>query len=240
MTAAPSKPQREAPSETPAGEHAQKVLRLFACGICGQINRVPVAVPAGAKALCCRCGHDLEIVFDVNIARRNTLVLCLLSLGFLLPGLLMPLLNVQKFGITYNTGVLAGIVDLAGDRQYFLAGLIAVFSVLLPLCKLGLIAFLCLDGSSLTSVRRRYLYSFIETVGRWGTLDVLLLAVLVAVAKMKNILDITAGPGAVVFSCAVFLSLAASQSFSPRILWSEDCQTMAPTCSRINCQRGLQ
>ena len=196
----------------------------MACDVCGQINSVPFGLLPGAKALCCRCGRDLEIFFDPITTRMQTLVLCALSMCFLIPGLLLPLLNIEKFGMAYKTGILLGDVDLWAGRQYFLAGLIAIFSVFFPLLKLGTILFLCTGGTRIRPTYRRYLHLFIELVGRWGTLDVLLLAVLVAVAKMKNILEISAGPGAIVFSLGVFLSLAASQCFSPRILWTNEAE----------------
>jgi len=64
------------------------------------------------------------------------------------------------------------------------------------------------------------MYYFIEIAGRWGTLDVLLLAILIAVVKLGDIVQIVPGSGAIFFATGVFLSLAASASFSPRILWN--------------------
>lgn len=189
------------------------------CQVCGQMNSIPPGLPESAEAYCFRCGGNLEIFFDSRAAAIRTLVLCSLSLCFLIPGLFLPLLKIEKFGVAYETGVIMGVIDLMEGRQFFLALLIAVFSVLFPLLKSFCIFFLCTSGRHIRPAFRRYLHLFIEMVGRWGTLDVLLLAVLVAVAKLKNILAISAGPGAIVFSIGVLLNLAASQSFSPRILW---------------------
>lgn len=196
--------------------------REIACQVCGQINAIPDTVPDGSDACCNRCGGNLDIFFDTRAATIRTLVLCGLSLLFLVPGLYLPLLTIEKFGIIYETGIIMGVVDLVESGQWFLAGLIAVFSVIFPLLKSFCIFFLCVFGRRIRPSFRRHLHLFIEVVGRWGTLDVLLLAVLVAIAKMRNILLISSGPGAIVFSTGVFLNLAASQSFSPRILWEPE------------------
>ncbi|HOT26748.1 MAG TPA: paraquat-inducible protein A [Candidatus Ozemobacteraceae bacterium] len=196
--------------------------RDIACRVCGQINAIPASVPEGSEACCTRCGGNLDVFFDPRAATVRTLVLCGISLLFLVPGLYLPLLKIEKFGIVYETGIIMGVVDLVESGQWFLAGLIAVFSVIFPLLKSFCMFFLCVFGSRIRPSFRRHLHLFIEVVGRWGTLDVLLLAVLVAIAKMRNILLITSGPGAIVFSTGVFLNLAASQSFSPRILWEAD------------------
>jgi len=196
--------------------------RDIACQVCGQINSIPDMVPEGSVVCCHRCGGNLDVFFDPRAATLRTLVLCGLSLLFLVPGLYLPLLKIEKFGIVYETGIIMGVVDLVESGQWFLAGLIAVFSVIFPLLKSFCVFYLCVFGRRIRPSLRRYLHLFIEVVGRWGTLDVLLLAVLVAIAKMRNILMITSGPGAIVFSTGVFLNLAASQSFSPRILWEPD------------------
>ena len=200
----------------------KRVERNIACRVCGQINAIPDTLPDDSEACCNRCGGNLDVFFDPRAATVRTLVLCGLSLLFLVPGLYLPLLKIEKFGITYETGIIMGVVDLFESGQWFLAGLIAVFSVIFPLLKSFCIFFLCVFGRRIKPSLRRHLHLFIEVVGRWGTLDVLLLAVLVAVAKMRNILLITSGPGAIVFSTGVFLNLAASQSFSPRILWEAE------------------
>ena len=57
------------------------------------------------------------------------------------------------------------------------------FSILAPVAKLGAI-FTLTAGVSLRAHHRAATYRFVEWVGRWGVVDVLLVAVLVAIVKL--------------------------------------------------------
>jgi paraquat-inducible protein A len=52
-------------------------------------------------------------------------------------------------------------------------------------------------------------------------LDVFLLSVLVALVKLGNFATVVPGPGLLAFSAVVVLTILASSSFDPRLLWKE-------------------
>jgi paraquat-inducible protein A len=62
----------------------------------------------------------------------------------------------------------------------------------------------------------------VEFLGRWGMVDVLLVAVLVAVVKLGDLVTVTPGPGVLAFGSVVVLSLLASAAFDPHALWEPD------------------
>ena len=66
---------------------------------------------------------------------------------------------------------------------------------------------------------RTRIYRFIDAVGPWAMLDVFLLAVLVALVKLGSIATILPGPGLIAFSAVVVLTMLASASFDPRMIW---------------------
>ncbi len=73
-----------------------------------------------------------------------------------------------------------------------------------------------------SSSRGRYTartYRVIEWAGRWGMLDVLLIALLVAWIKIGDLVEVSPGPGALTFTLCVLLSLLASAHFDPHALW---------------------
>ena len=80
---------------------------------------------------------------------------------------------------------------------------------------------LLLSGGSL--LHRPHLaartWRLVEATGRWGMLDVLLVAVLVATLKLGDVTELRTGPGTLAFTCCVLLNLAASASFHPHSLW---------------------
>ena len=52
-------------------------------------------------------------------------------------------------------------------------------------------------------------------------LDVMLVAILVAFVKLGDLVSIHAGPGLLAFTLLVLLSLLASFSFNPLLMWEE-------------------
>jgi paraquat-inducible protein A len=93
-----------------------------------------------------------------------------------------------------------------------------VCSVLLPFIKLVVLLWLC-SSQRLAARHRASFYHAIEAAGRWGMLDVLLVAVIVAWVKIGDLVEVTAGPGALAFGVMVVLSLMASASFDSHSLW---------------------
>ncbi|MFZ2958244.1 MAG: paraquat-inducible protein A [Candidatus Ozemobacteraceae bacterium] len=195
--------------------------RVVGCLVCGQANRTPQKINEAEIACCYRCGSDLQLGLDFHAKRTTIILLCFGALCFLIPGLFLPLLKISKFGHVYVTGVFRGCVELFASGNIFLGSIVLICSIILPFLKILCMVFLCLFSEKFPPGIRAHLYLFIEVCGRWGTLDVLLLAVLVAVVKLGEIVQIMAGSGAIVFSMGVLLSLAASATFTPRILWQD-------------------
>ncbi|MCA8981409.1 MAG: paraquat-inducible protein A, partial [Planctomycetes bacterium] len=62
----------------------------------------------------------------------------------------------------------------------------------------------------------------VEWAGRWGMLDVLLIAMVVTWVKVGDLVEVTPGPGVIAFTLCVLLSLLASARFDPHVLWEQD------------------
>ena len=112
--------------------------------------------------------------------------------------------------------------DLAlAGRSSWLSMVVLVCSVVVPLVKIaGLLAL----SSGLIRVSLpvgRRLWGSIDALGRWGMLDVLLVAVLVAVVEARRSRSDRARPGAALFALMVVCSLVASAVFDPRTIRSE-------------------
>ena len=98
--------------------------------------------------------------------------------------------------------------------------IVGLCSVVLPLGKLGALLVLSAGGLHLRHHHRALTYHLVEWTGRWGMLDVLLVAVLVAVLKLGDVVEVSAGPAALAFTSCVVLSLLASAFFDPLSLLS--------------------
>jgi len=113
------------------------------------------------------------------------------------------------------------MVGLLSEGHWFVGGAVLLFSVIAPIGKLVMILALCLGAGNVTLQDQARIYRLVEFVGRWGMVDVLLVALVVAVVKLGDLVQVTPGPGVVVFGGVVVLSLIASSVFDPRSIWEE-------------------
>src|ERR671936_16171 len=68
---------------------------------------------------------------------------------------------------------------------------------------------------------RARLYRLIESIGRWWMLDIFVVALLVALVQLTALAAVRAGPAAPAFGAVVVLTMAAAQSFDPRLIWDD-------------------
>jgi paraquat-inducible protein A len=118
--------------------------------------------------------------------------------------------------------ILESGMELLFHGEVFIGITVLLCSVVFPLAKLtGLL----LISTSHGWMKREHLartWHAVELVGRWGMLDVLLAAVLVAMLKLGDLVTVEPGPGLVAFTACVGLSLLASAFFDPHALWETE------------------
>ncbi|MBL0937843.1 MAG: paraquat-inducible protein A [Gemmatimonadaceae bacterium] len=154
------------------------------------------------------------------MTRRNQLALALsvVSLALLWPGLTEPVLTIRAtidmFGVerelTNETrSVVGAIRSLHQSGNDFVAGLILLFSILVPLTK-ALLAVPVLFGAP---ERRASLMRFVQAISKWSMADVFAVGMLIAllVAKGTANLSAIAGPGFYFFTAYCLVSNAAFQ-----------------------------
>lgn len=180
-------------------------------------------LPNGAKCRCVRCGGRLRTAIDLHLARRKVRAFSLAALLLYPMAIGLPVMRVEKFGHSHETGILRGTFDLLAADEVALALLLFACSIVLPLVKL--VGLLLLSSGAIGDRRRGrlagWLVRLIEGTGRWGMLDVLLVAVLAALVKLGDLVQITAGVGATTFILCVGLSLLASASFDSRLVFGQ-------------------
>jgi len=193
---------------------------VVSCDTCGLVQTVP-GLTSGTVAECMRCGSFLG-------ARRNTrslevtAALSLAALILYVPANIYPIMKVYLYGGYSESTVWDGIVMLVQNEQWFVAVVVFLASMVIPLVKLaGLFSLVVTArmgwGRRLRS--RTQLYKFIDAIGPWAMLDVFLLAVLVALVKLSSWAKILPGPGLIAFTAVVVLTMLASASFDPKLIW---------------------
>lgn len=198
-------------SIAPAGE------RLVACEVCLQIQRVD---DSAERWSCVRCGHS--VVSPASPLRRVVaLALASAALVLYVPAISLPILTVDRLGNRHSSSIVSGTWELLIHGEYFVGTIVLLFSIVLPLLKLiGLLELTA--WQLLGNHSRRWIYRIVELIGRWGMLDVLLLALLVMLIKIGDLVSFQFGPAAVLFAACVLLNLAASAAFDHHSIWQDE------------------
>jgi paraquat-inducible protein A len=190
---------------------------IVACATCGLVQRVE-SVPEGAVARCARC--NFELIHRRRNSRLRTLVFALASLILYFPSNLYPIITAEYHGMHSETTIVQGVKALWHHEQYVIAGLVFCTSLLTPALKIiGLLVLtLTLDWPRWKKVRT-WVYQVIRVIDPWNMLEVFLLAIAVSMIEMGRVATVHPGRGVFSFTAVVALTLMATLSFDPRLLW---------------------
>ncbi len=193
---------------------------LAACHCCGLVHRMPQSLGAAHVALCKRCRSAIVQPGDVRQSAARTAAAAAGALLLFLPAILLPILEVEKLGHRHESSILTGIFELYAQREWFVATVVLIFSIVFPITKLVLL----LELSLLGLLHRRHkalTYRAVEFIGKWSMMDVLLLAFVVMLFKTGELVHFQFGPAVIAFALCVIMSMVASMSFNPHAIWEE-------------------
>ncbi len=192
---------------------------VIVCRSCELPVEVP-RLPRGRRAVCPRCGSKVSERKPNSLHR--TAAFSLAALVLYVPANIYPILRMEFYGAYSESTVWDGCVKLFQDGMWFIALIVFLASIVIPLLKLLGLFLLVVTAKSMRWQRERtFIYKFIEIIGPWAMLDVFLLAVLVSIVKLEQLATILPGPGIIAFACVVVLTILASMSFDPRLIWDE-------------------
>jgi paraquat-inducible protein A len=194
---------------------------LIACETCGLVQQMD-PLPPGTAAECARCSSFLSAAAGRG-RLEITAALTLAALVLYVPANIYPILSMRLYGMYSESTVWDGVVSLAQHEQWLVAIVVFMASIVIPLLKLFGLLFLVLSARLSRARRlrnRTRLYKFIDAIGPWAMLDVFLLAILVALVKLGDLATVLPGPGLIAFTAMVVLTLLASASFHPKLIWS--------------------
>lgn len=190
-------------------------MKLHTCDCCGLIQRLP-DVAAGFMLVCVRCHARLPQ--PVKPGNQLSGSLAAAGLLFYIPAIFCPMLMIERLGHRREDSLVSGIISLWTEGYWLVGGIVMLCSVVLPLFKLVMLLWLSLP--SMPGLRHRaFIYRLIQLIGRWGMLDVMLIAILLAFIRLENIVNITAGPGVIAFTVLVIFSLLSGMTFNSRQMW---------------------
>lgn len=137
---------------------------------------------------------------------RTVLALLLVSATFCFAlGATLPLLTVSRLWLLDETPSLVEIVSsLWRDGEWALAGVIGLFSLVLPTAKLAYLHIHALGGGA------HALHRAMGAIAKWSMLDVVLVAIVIFAAKTSGLASATTRPGLWFFAASAILTAFAS------------------------------
>ncbi len=169
---------------------------------------------------CPRCGfrlHDRK----VNSIRR-TWAFLLAACCLYIPANIYPVLTVVQLGAGHPSTILGGVRELLNLGMWPLAALVFFASIAVPVLKLlGLLTLLISTqlGATGSLHDRTIVYRIVDAIGRWSMIDIFMESILVALVQFGKVASVYPGGGAVAFAAVVILTMLASHSFDPRLMW---------------------
>jgi paraquat-inducible protein A len=169
---------------------------------------------------CPRCGARLHARKPAALLRSWTFLLSAMALY--IPANVLPIMETQSFFGWQSDTIMSGIVFLWKSGSWPLAIIVFIASIVVPLLKM--IALMVILIAVQTGVRVHCqdltrLYGVLEFVGRWSMLDIYVVAILVALVQMQLLGTVTPENGALAFGAVVVLTMLATMSFDPRLIW---------------------
>jgi paraquat-inducible protein A len=210
---------------------------LVACERCGLVSQVRIPqedvaavtaavrdlphIPSAAAALCPRCDAPLHLGKAASLQR--TWAYLFASIVMYVPANAMPIMETSTVIGDSSHTIIGGIGELWAGGTWELAIIVFIASIAVPILKIGSLAYLAWTAGHASLRRKRErsrLYRIVENVGHWSMLDVFVVVLLAAMIRFGSIASVQPQPGLLAFGAVVILTMLASSSFDPRLIWS--------------------
>ena len=201
-------------------------LGLIACRECGLVcrdvrgdERLDGDDRADAMA-CPRCGATLHRRKPNSYVR--TWALLIAAFIMYIPAIVLPIMRTASLNDVDDNTIISGVVELWRAGSPNLAVIVFSASIVVPVLKflaLGTLLLSSQRGSEWARLQRAKLYRLVELIGYWSMLDVFVVALLTALVRFSVLSRVEPLPGVIFFGLTVVLTMLASMSFDPRLIW---------------------
>ena len=190
---------------------------LKACHCCGLIHSIRTLEP-GERSVCTRCKSVIDHPRNNQRSQARTAASSLAALALFPAAVFLPILEIEKLGQHHQSSVIGGILELFRSGNLLVGTIILVFSIVFPLAKIIAL----IELSWLGALRQRqqaWTYRWMEQIGKWSMMDVMLLALLVMMIKLSELVQFQFGPAVIAFALCVAMSMIAAICFDPHAIW---------------------
>jgi paraquat-inducible protein A len=193
---------------------------LMACHLCelvcdGRDTAEDIAIE------CPRCGAHVRPRKPEAWSRSCAFLLAALVLY--IPANTLPVMYTRLLGSAASSTILGGVIEFWRSGSWDIALLIFTASVAVPCTKFVALGVLLIDSRHRIGSRpgKTRLLRFVESIGYWSMLDVLVVALVTALIQFKAVGTAEPRLGIVLFGAVVVLTMLAALSFDGRLAWDE-------------------
>jgi len=196
-------------------------LGLIGCQVCGLVCRDAPADGASRDEMACpRCGSALHRRKPASYAR--TWALLIAAFLMYIPANVVPIMRTASLNDIDDNTILTGVVELWVKGSPYLAVIVFTASIVVPMLKFLVMGTLLVSsqrGSGWAQSQRTKLFRLVELIGYWSMLDVFVVSLLTALVRFNLLSRVEPLPGVIFFGLTVVLTMLASMSFDPRLIW---------------------
>ena len=191
--------------------------RVLECPNCGLVQ----VADRGARnelTFCCRCRTQLEHCAGKSL--NVTLACAVAILALLIPALFAPFLTTVAFGASRTSTLPSSSFALWGSGWAFLSIVVFLFIIAFPLVRfISMAAVLWTLRSSRRPPWLAPVFRLCDCLQTWAMLDVFLLGLVVAYARLRASITVTIEAGAFCFIAAAVLSVVARATLDKAEVW---------------------
>ncbi|MBK5417874.1 paraquat-inducible protein A [Pseudomonas sp. TH31] len=169
---------------------------------------------------CERCGAPLHRRKTNSLAR--TWAYMFTALAFYVPANLLPVMNTRMVGNGADSTIISGVLEFWDSGAWDIALIIFIASIAVPGIKFVALTLLLVTvrrDSQWARKERSKLFRFVEVIGYWSMLDVIVVALVASLVKFQALADIEPRPGILFFGLVVVFTMLSAMSFDPRLIW---------------------
>lgn len=188
---------------------------IVVCRRCGKFFR------PGETPCCPRCGAAAS--FRSRGCRSCCFLLLLAAAVLYIPANLYPIMFTDYLGSSLGSNILSGVVSMWEMDSYFVAVVIFIASLCIPVFKIISLGFLLckLKKKAAYKYIKRYstLYRCVAFIGKWSMIDVFVVIIMSTIVRMGGMLTIAPGIAIICFCMVVIITIFAAEEFDERFLW---------------------
>lgn len=191
-------------------------MPILACQNCDLLTRL--SGEDGVISVCPRCGAILYRPKENSIDRPLAFAVCGLVLFAI--ALSNPFLAMKSGGLTQESTLLTGIMELWRQHLYSLGALVLLTCVVVPLFQLaGLMYVLVPLKLRLYAPGSRFVFRAIRHLDSWSMMEVFLIGILVALVKLSKMATIVPGIAVIALGLLTIVIIAAMTTLDPPLIW---------------------